>query len=58
MKVKFPVDKNIETPPHEHDWEIIKQITLPLLTHHNYYRCKICFEKKDDYENPMGKFNI
>jgi hypothetical protein len=58
MKVKFPVDKNIEPIEHEHDWELIKQVTLPLLTYHNYYRCKICFEKKDDYENPVGKFNL
>ena len=58
MKVNFPVDRNIITIPHEHDWELVAQTSLPLLTHHNFYRCKICFEKKDNYSNPIGEFTI
>ena len=40
---------------HRHSYKIIKQVSLPMLTNHNYYKCK-CGAKKDDYDNPAGKF--
>ena len=47
-----------ETPQHEHDWELIAQTSLPLLTYHNFERCKICSIERDYYLNPVGEFNI
>lgn len=41
---------------HKHNFIIIKQIPLPLLTVHTFYKCE-CGEEFDEYENPSGKFN-
>lgn len=34
---------------HKHNFILIKQKSLPLLTYHNFYKCE-CGEEYDDYE--------
>ena len=54
--IELPENKNKEE--HSCEWELVEQITLPLLTYLNRYRCKICFHKKEEYENPVGTFTL
>jgi hypothetical protein len=45
----------LDLRPHRHKWKITKQISLPMFTSRTWYKCK-CGAKKEEYENPAGKF--
>lgn len=42
----------------KHKWVMYKQTSPGFHTNHNFYECKLCGKKEEDYNNPVEYFTI